>query len=80
LAVLNCVRFHADGDGLKATATDLDQTLVYGFTGATCEGQGEIIVPYATLKEWPRATPPTPSPWSRMAKTSSSPMSSAATP
>jgi len=51
LAVLNCVRFHSDGEGLTATATDLDQTLVYAFAEAQCEGQGEIIVPYAALKE-----------------------------
>ena len=51
LAVLNCVRFHSDGEGLTATATDLDQTLVYAFAEAQCEGLGEIIVPYAALKE-----------------------------
>ena len=51
LAVLNCVRFAVSGDCLTATATDLDQTLVYAFATAQCEGQGEIIVPYAALKE-----------------------------
>ena len=51
LAVLNCVRFAVTGDSLTATATDLDQTLVCRFEGAQCEGSGEIIVPYAALRE-----------------------------
>lgn len=51
LAVLNCVRFAVTGDCLTATATDLDQTLVYGFDGTNCEGRGEVIVPFAALKE-----------------------------
>ena len=51
IAVLGCVRFYVEGGDLKAQATDLDQTLVYRFDCAECEGGGEIIVPFPAIKE-----------------------------
>jgi len=51
IAVLGCVRFYVEGGDLRAQATDLDQTLVYRFDCAECEGEGEIIVPFPAIKE-----------------------------
>ena len=51
IAVLGCVRFYVEGGDLKAQATDLDQTLVFTFDCAECEGQGEIIAGFPMLRE-----------------------------
>ncbi len=51
IAVLGCVRFYVEGGDLKAQATDLDQTLVFTFDCAECEGQGEIIAGFPLLRE-----------------------------
>lgn len=51
IAVLGCVRFYVEGGDLKAQATDLDQTLVFRFDCAECEGGGEIIAGFPMLRE-----------------------------
>ena len=51
IAVLGCVRFYVEGGDLKAQATDLDQTLVFTFDCAECEGGGEIIAGFPMLRE-----------------------------
>jgi hypothetical protein len=51
IAALGCVRFYVEGGDLKAQATDLDQTLVFRFDCAECEGLGEIIAGFPVLRE-----------------------------
>ena len=51
LSILGCVRFAVEAGDLTATATDLDQTLVYRFDNAEAEGEGVVIVPFPLLRE-----------------------------
>lgn len=51
LPLLGCVRFRADGNGVTAQATDLDQVLDCQLDRAEVRGDGDCIIPFSTLKD-----------------------------
>ena len=50
LPILSCVRIDVNGS-VTVTATDLEQTARYEFTGSTATGTGSVIIPFQTMKE-----------------------------
>lgn len=50
LPILGCIRLDVNGT-VTATATDLDQTARYEFTGSTATGTGTLIIPIQALKD-----------------------------
>jgi DNA polymerase III sliding clamp (beta) subunit (PCNA family) len=50
LPILSCVRFDVNGT-ITVTATDLEQTARFEFTGSTATGTGSVIIPFQTMKE-----------------------------
>jgi DNA polymerase III sliding clamp (beta) subunit (PCNA family) len=54
LPILGCVRFAANGNGIVAQVTDLDQHLRYRFCGAQANGDGGFIIPLSSIKDLAR--------------------------
>ena len=50
LPILGCIRFDT-GTIITAQTTDLDQNATYQFIDAQADGQGNMVIPLATLKE-----------------------------
>jgi DNA polymerase III sliding clamp (beta) subunit (PCNA family) len=50
LPVLSCVRLDVNG-AVTVTATDLEQSARYQFTGSTATGTGSLVIPFQALKD-----------------------------